>query len=730
MAKKRTRKRVGRAAPRVAPAPRESVLPVPAPSHRRLRVFSLDPAADTQFEDSLISRSVLPIPWEPLAPGPVGEYLEVVDVDPASGCVYDPVDLSHPDLLAQDGLAPSTGNPQFHQQMAYAVGMRTIANFERVLGRKVLWAERRYDAQGNSVRGPGSRYVQRLRIYPHALREENAYYSPAKAALLFGYFNATTTDPRDELPGGMVFTCLSHDIVAHEMTHAILDGMHRRMLDSSNVDMIAFHEAFADIVAIFQHFTVPGLLLDQIQRTRGNLRSNNLLAQLASQFARATGRGNALRNALGRFDAQGRRERPDPTALDRTFEPHERGAILVAAVFDAFVRMYESRVADLRRIASGGTGVLPDGDIHPDLARRFAEEAVRLAQRALNMCIRSVDYLPPVDPTFGDFLRALVTADADFFPDDPRRYRLAFIEAFRERGIYPLDVRTLADDALRWKPMPENAREPMERFLPPASVLRTMAAAYDSNAMLTQLKMVESTDNPSGAIWDAFRARDFGAAARAFLAFAWQPGNPAPAGQLTLGNRYPRYQMERMFARFLHGWISHKARTETLTPDERSLVGRQLGLDLSWLTQDRSEDQGRFEVHGVRPTIRLRADGRSKVELIIVLTQRIRTTLLSDPSDPDSVMYAPTGEPLSFWFRGGATVIVDPEEGTLTYAVSKNILNEGRKGRQMAFLRSQLFEQGGAAIDRFGLTVSVLNERRQREPFAFAHAHAHERETY
>src|SRR5687768_18271463 len=30
---------------------------------------------------------------------------------------------------------------------------------------------------------------------------------------------------------------------------------HRRLLDVSNPDMLAFHEAFTDIVAIFQHFT-------------------------------------------------------------------------------------------------------------------------------------------------------------------------------------------------------------------------------------------------------------------------------------------------------------------------------------------------------------------------------------------------------------------------------------------------------------------------------------------
>jgi hypothetical protein len=685
----------------------------------------LDPAVDAQLDNALISRSVLSVPWEPLKKGPVGEYLEVVDVDPSSNCVYDPVDLNQPDLLAQDGLSPSTGNPQFHQQMVYAIGMKTIANFEQVLGRKLLWAERRKDEANHDIHEPEKRYVQRLRIYPHALREQNAYYSPTKAALLFGYFNAPTTDPRDELPGGIVFSCLSHDIVAHEMTHAILDGMHRRMLDVTNPDMIAFHEAFADIVAIFQHFTLPGLLLDQIQRTRGNLKSNSLLAQLASQFARATGQGDALRNALGTFDEQGRRQRPDPSVVGRTFEPHARGAILVAAVFDAFVRMYENRVADLRRIATGGTGVLPDGDIHPDLAGRFAEEAVRLAQRVLNMCIRAIDYLPPVDVTFGDFLRALVTADADFFPEDPRRYRLAFIEAFRDRGIYPLDIRALAEDALRWNPLALDEWKLIESVLPPAAILQTMATAYDSTRMTAALR-----NGNMNEIAKAFKRDDFKAAASRFIEAAWSSESRPPGGVVSdtsrerFGERYARYGIERTFAIFLNLWIKAKARAGKLDQEK---IRWHLGIDLAG---DDPDKPARFEVHAVRPTVRLRADGRSRVELLIVLAQKMKLPLLMDADDPTTVMKGPDNNDLSFWFRGGSTLIVDPEAAAITYSVAKNIDSKRRRARHMAFLREQIAQQGTSAIARFGLTDDTQLQLRTQEPFALAHTRSNGAGTY
>ena len=233
-------------------------------------------------------------PLDPLRPGPVGEYLEVVDIDPVSGMAYAPVDLNDKALLAQNGLPPSEGNPKFHQQMVYAIGMKTIGFFEKALGRKVLWAPHR--TPGAPGRAYDDKEVRRLRIYPHALRAANAYYSPTKNALLFGYF---PEEAAGSLPGSMVFTCLSSDIIAHEMTHAILDGLHRRLQEASNPDVRAFHEGFADIVAVFQHFTIPELVRFEIGRAGGDLSAARLLSGLAQQFGRGSGIGDALRDYTG-----------------------------------------------------------------------------------------------------------------------------------------------------------------------------------------------------------------------------------------------------------------------------------------------------------------------------------------------------------------------------------------------------------------------------------------------
>lgn len=455
---------IGRPAPRTeeskavvpeALAVSEKQPEAPSPPYRRVRVYAVDPSLSARLDTAGINEVTLKVRWEKLKKGPVGEYLAVKDVD-ATNRRYNPVDLDDPPLLAQDGWAPSEGNPQFHQQMVYAVAMRTIEHFERALGRPVLWRPRPNpkNAYDDSI------FVQQLAVRPHALRQANAFYSPQEVALLFGYFEAAADDPGDHMPGSRVYACLSHDIIAHETTHAILDGIHRRFNEPTNLDVLGLHEGFADIVALLQHFTMPEILENEIARTRGDIEAESMLGSLAVQFGYATGGRSALRDAIGKMeDGVWKRFEPDPSDLQKRVTPHSRGAILVAAVFDAFIAIYKARIADLLRINTGGTGVLPTGAIHPDLVRRLADEAAKSAGHVLSMCIRALDYLPPVDVTFFEYLRALITADFDLVSDDRHNYRVAFVEAFRRRGIYPLNLdtpsadtpRTLSVDTLRWQ---------------------------------------------------------------------------------------------------------------------------------------------------------------------------------------------------------------------------------------------------------------------------------------
>jgi hypothetical protein len=442
------------------------------------------------------------------------------------------------------------------------VASLTIRNFERALGLRSLW--RPGPPPPDAHPKNDSVFVQRLRVYPHALREANAYYSPQRIALLFGYFKASDDDPGNHVPGGMVFTCLSHDIIAHETTHALLDGMHRNFLKPTNHDVRAFHEAFADIVAMLQHFTFPEVLQHQIATTRGDLRNReNFLGQLAGQFGRSTGRREALRDFIGRRDkATGVwvPHQPDPSEYTKTIESHRRGALLVAAVFDAFLGIYTSRTADLLRLASGGTGVLQPGALHPDLVGRLAAEANKAAQHVLTMCIRALDYCPPVDITFGEFLRAVMTADTDAVPDDDLNYRIAFVDAFRRRGIYPRDLRTLSPDSLLWR-------------TPESDELR-----------------------PSTTLQDALqRLQPY---ASEFL-FAHTSGITEPREKV--------FHLQRELRRELHDWLADHFESHPDGPGDAAF----LGLD---------PDAG-FEVHTARFALRPSPDGDIDAQLLLGVIQ-------------------------------------------------------------------------------------------------------------
>jgi hypothetical protein len=642
---------------------------VTPPAFRRLRVFSFDPLMATELDSLGTDQMILELPWDfadgdQLRPGPVGEYVEVVDCDPASGCVYSPIDLNHPHILAQDGLPVSEGDPRFHQQMTYAVAMNTIRQFEVALGRRALWSPRIYRDAAGKAQGPppgmsfeqqaDREFVQRLRIYPHAMREANAYYHPDKKALLFGYFPAEGQDGDRNLPGGTVFACLSHDVVAHETTHALLDGMHRYFTEPSNPDVFAFHEAFADVVALFQHFSHREVLTNELARARGDMSHESKLGILAAQFGEATGHHGALRQYLGAKDPKTGRWGPidpDPSEIRRVTEPHARGALLVAALFRSFTNIYENRVKDLRRIATGGTGVLPDGDLHPDLVARMAEDASKAARHMLTMCIRALDYLPPIDVTFGEYLRAIITADYDLVRDDDRHYRVSILSAFREWGIYPCGVRSLSIDNLLWS-------EPsIDAHLDLGDLLDGVAAEADWDMRCDRRRAYEQMK------WNSMRFH------------RW------------LGTR-PVRQIEALGLAFDPGAKNRSIR--------------------------RDRDCPVFEVHSFRPCRRIGPDGQQRTEFVVELVQKRKGFFdeqVQADVDSGAIKYDKS-PPADFAFRGGSTLLIDPIGARIRYCIQKPACDEDRIGRERRFRLGELGDgTGGAYLDGDG----------PGNPFAFLH---------
>lgn len=471
-------------------------LKIPDPPTRTLRVYAQDPSAGAFIGNTM----KVDIRWEPdLRPGPVGRRFAVIDYDGANKLYYPPVNLNDHRILAADGLEPSEFDPRFHQQMVYAVASETVEKFEAALGRSIRW--RRADRPiGHEKSADPTDDIWVLKLYPHAMIAANAFYCREAQGILFGYFRATQENQGNNLPGQMVFTCLSHDIIAHEVTHAVIDGIRTFFTEPTNPDVLAFHEAFADLTALFLHFSHKEALLDTVRKTGGRLYAFELkpdamqataptradektppapdapqavsglkgepnpLIELAQQFGQACGMGHRLRSALD--------ERPNPSALqDSIGDPHRRGSILVAAVFDAYFSIYLRKSADLFRIYRAGGASIDSAELPIALATQLTEIAAKTADEFFQLCARALDYCPPVDITFGDFLRALMTASADLRPTTDQAVRQALMQAFRARGIYPEDASYFSEAALCWPCVPDwsATSEDGDAMLPPVN---------------------------------------------------------------------------------------------------------------------------------------------------------------------------------------------------------------------------------------------------------------------
>ncbi len=404
------------------------------PVYRPLRIFTRDPAA-SRFEGAVATVNV---PYEPLAPGPHGALVQVDNHDGARQRAYGRVHLDDPHILLQQGRDPSPSDPLFHQQMVYAVTSTVCATFRKALGRHIAWGFTR----SASAQAPNT-----LLLRPHAFEGQNAYYDPARGEVCFGYFQTNEQVTGRNPPFGFVFTCLSHDIIVHEVTHALLHGLRAHFTYPSSPDVVAFHEAFADLIAFFQHFSYEKVVEVAIGHSRGNLAQSTLLCDLARQFGDTTGVHQALRSAIGQLDAAG-----NPLPYDEQAPPHALGSVLVAAVFDAFNTVFKRKTERYVRLATNGADELPPGALPVELQRLLASKVSQLANQFLTICVRAIDYCPPVDLQFGEFLRALITADYDLVPDDRWGYREALIDAFWRRKLYPQHVASLFEDALLWQP--------------------------------------------------------------------------------------------------------------------------------------------------------------------------------------------------------------------------------------------------------------------------------------
>ena len=316
--------------------------------------------------------------------GPVTERVAVVDLDPTTealepGAVFEPP--SGRRTFGRYRVNPLTvASPHFIQVSVFGTVMRTVYLYEErdTLGRKVAWG---FD-------GP------QLLVIPRAGWLANAYYERRSRSLQFFSFRAH---------GKLVHTSLSRDIVAHETAHALIDGIDPDLYDALDPQGLALHEGVADLTAVLIAFRSPRLRQAVLDRTGGSIEQSTDFSSIGEQFGRAidpAGHVGWLRNLLddSTLDPHG-----DPAAEP---EPHALSQVLTGALYGFLVQLH--------------------GDYKRRLAERRHETLVSVSGRALwaaseqfkRMILRGLDYLPPGEITFADYIRAILAADQASFADD------------------------------------------------------------------------------------------------------------------------------------------------------------------------------------------------------------------------------------------------------------------------------------------------------------------------
>lgn len=409
---------------------------------RSMTVIAQDPSV--RRAGRIVTAQVA-VPAEELGPGPMGYRVQVVDYDATRrdfhGSHVLPAARSAEPRSWQRGEPSMARSLRFHAQNVYALVMKTLARFEFALGRRVQWSFQNHQ----------------LKIAPHGMADANAFYSPDAEGLVFGYFEGAS--------GDRVHTCLSHDIVVHETTHALLDALRERFMDPSTPDQAAFHEGFADVVALLSVFAQPEVVEHLLLGGKAHSAKVAFVSRKdvepkalrrSTLFGLAEQMGSELEGVRGQPLRQSAVLEPNPALKDTPefLEEHNRGELFVAAVLQGFVRAWS------RRIVESGT---PGQARFP--LRRVAEEGADIADTLVTMWIRAIDYMPPVHLEFGDALSAALTADLEVRPDDSRyNLRGAMLESFESFGFVPASSR----------------REPRGIWFPPPAGLKYDRVRFES----------------------------------------------------------------------------------------------------------------------------------------------------------------------------------------------------------------------------------------------------------
>ena len=301
----------------------------------------------------------------------------------------------------------------FHQVNVWAIIEQTLGKLEdeRALARPIPWAS-----------GLG-----RLLVLPHAGYQENAFYDRSTGALHFFYFQGPD--------GAPVYTCLSHDIITHELGHAVLDGLKPCYNEVSSAETAGFHEYFGDAMAMMTSLQTRDIALLVTKKAPKRLDAKNLVSAIASEF------GAAIHGIPDEDYLRGAWNKRTMSDMKGKYEEHDWSEILTGTYYDLLQYLYVRNQKDLEddspNGAGNGTGKAARKGTIGQRQNRSVRALMRAAGQTANVMLRAIDYCPPVDLRYDEYARALMRADEVAYPVDGYGIRAELERIFKRRGLNP-----------------------------------------------------------------------------------------------------------------------------------------------------------------------------------------------------------------------------------------------------------------------------------------------------
>lgn len=226
---------------------------------------------------------------------------------------------------------------------------------------------------------------------------------------------------QQEFDGVMYHSGESPGIVAHELGHAVLDGLRPELWNVHSAEVAAFHEAFGDISALLVALELPSVREAVIAETDAELWRSSAASRLGEQLGYALrqvsphrAESDCLRNAANEwFYRDPALLPPQAPATALSSKPHFFGRIFTGAFLKVLAGMVAPEVTEARLLEA--------------------------SRNAAQLIVDAVVLAPITSGYFSQLAAHMLVADARRFDG---RYRDALKFGFVRHGVLALDSAT------------------------------------------------------------------------------------------------------------------------------------------------------------------------------------------------------------------------------------------------------------------------------------------------